>query len=458
MINKYKSQNVISNIIIYFFSLPRTQKRFSRLRKILSKIKEKNIIFLYISGIVIYIISLTHLSGLGMTCFFWEGVYCYYAIGILILISSFLISISIYIIICKKYKKYHLIIISIIYAFLFVIDHNAEIVRHGLFNFISFMLITFILFLFILIFRLLIKLIRKRNYFIFLILSTPFPSLFILLKLYKVSHFSCDHWPQGLNKSFVDNLNKDYPCDIIIPQPHSCYISELGHFFDFVKKYSPNCQDAKLIQSEKKKFLKDLEKLKYFNFSKKTDFGYPLTNNEQYNPNLFGCIVFPGNISFEDYIKDNIILLDLYHKNKSLYYNNISKPEIEVHLNNEGGQIIVKIQKNETLINERAKATNSSKILYKNVLVIFLDTLSRVHFFRKFPKTVSFLNQFSKYEENYSKKNMTIFQYFKYHSIGTNTDPNIKAAYYGAKRNGKGTHFVNYHDSCKNFLLNPQFI
>ena len=53
---------------------------------------------------------------------------------------------------------------------------------------------------------------------------------------------------------------------------------------------------------------------------------------------------------------------------------------------------------------------------------------------------------------------MTIFQYFKYHSIGTNTDPNIKAAYYGAKRNGKGTHFVNYHDSCKNSLLNPQFI
>jgi hypothetical protein len=261
--------------------------------------------------------------------------------------------------------------------------------------------------------------------------------------LYKLSHFSCDNWAQGLNKSFVDNLNKDYPCDIIIPQPHSCYISELGHFFDFVEKYSPNCQDAKLIQIEKKKFLKDLEKIKYFNISKKTDFGYPLTNNDQYNPNFFGCMAYPGNISFEDYIKENIILLDLYNKNKSLYYNNISKPEIEVHVKNEGGQIIFKIQKNDTLINERAKALNNNKILYKNVLVIFFDTLSRVHFFRKFPKTVSFLNQFSRYEENYLKKNMTIFQYFQYHSIATYTDPNIKAAYYGAKIDGKGTHFVN---------------
>jgi hypothetical protein len=445
MINKLKSRNVINNLIIYFFLLPRTEKRFSRLINILSKIKENYIIFLYISGIIIYCISLTHLSGLGMTCFFWEGIYCYYAIGILILISSFIISITIYIIIYKKYKKYHLIIISIFYSFLFIIDHNDGIVKHGLFNFISFMFITFILFIFILLLWLLINLIRKRKFFSFFILSTPFPSLFILLKLYKLSHFSCDNWAQGLNKSFVDNLNKDYPCDIIIPQPHSCYISELGHFFDFVEKYSPNCQDAKLIQIEKKKFLKDLEKIKYFNVSKKTDFGYPLTNNDQYNPNFFGCMVYPGNISFEDYIKENIILLDLYNKNKSLYYNNISKPEIEVHVKNEGGQIIFKIQKNDTLINERAKALNSSKILYKNVLVIFFDTLSRVHFFRKFPKTVSFLNQFSKYEENYLKKNMTIFQYFKYHSIGTYTDPNIKAAYYGAKIDGKGTHFVNYY-------------
>ena len=400
---------------------------------------------LYVTGAIIYSISLTHLSGVEMTCFYLDGNNCYYAIGTLILISSLIMSIVIYIIIYKKYKKYHLIIISIIYTILFIIDHDSGLIKHGIFNIISFLIITFILFIFILFFRFLIILMRNRNYFIFLILSIVFPSLFISLKIYKLSHFSCDYWAQGLNDSYIDNLNKDYPCNIIIPHPHSCYISELGHFFDFVDKYSPNCQDAKLMQNEKKKILKDLENLKYFNISQKTDFGYPLTNNDQYNPNLFGCMISPGNINFEDYIKQNIILLDLYDKNKSLYYNNISQPEIEMHLNNEGGKIIIKIQKNETLINERKKVINHRKILYKNVLVIFFDTLSRVHFFRKFPKTISFLNQFSRYEENYYKKNMTVFQYFKYHSIRTYTEPNIKASYYGAKIDGKGTHFVNYY-------------
>lgn len=438
-------QNVINKLTINFFNLPLIEKRFSRLTNYITKIKEKLIILFYITGIIIYYISLTHLSGIGMTCFDLDGKYCYYAIGILILISSFIMSIAIYVIIFLKYKKYHLIIISIIYGLLFVIDHNAGLIKHGLFNFILFVITTSILFLFILFFRFLINLIRNRNYFQFIILIIPFPSLFILYKLYKINYFSCEHWDQGLNSSFIDNHIEDYPCDIKIPSPHSCYISEFGHFFDFVEKYSPNCQDSKLIQVEKNKFLKHIENLKYFNISKKTDFGYPLTNNDQYNPNIFGCMVYPGNISFEDYIKENIILLDLYEKNKSFYYNNISKPEIKVHLSDQGAQIIFEIQKNETLIKEREKAINNSKILYKNVLVIFFDTLSRVHFFRKFPKTVRFLNQFSKYEENYSKKNMTIFQYFKYHSIRTYTDPNIKAAYYGAKIDGKGTHFANYY-------------
>lgn len=55
-----------------------------------------------------------------------------------------------------------------------------------------------------------------------------------------------------------------------------------------------------------------------------------------------------------------------------------------------------------------------------------------------------FLNQFSKYEKNFLKKKMTIFQYFKYNSIRPYTDPNLKVAYYGSKIDGKGTYFANF--------------
>ena len=445
MIYKLKLINVLNKIKNNIVHLSQIKNGFSQLVKRISYIKEKKIIILYISGVIFYCISLTHLSGIGMRCFFWEGEKCYYALGILISISSFLTSLAIYIIFFKKYKSLHFLNICIIYTFLYLIDHNAEIVKHGLFNFILFIITTFTILLFICYCHLLFYLIKKRKYFIFFIFSIPFPALFILLKIYKLTHFSCNNWGKGLNNTFIDNLSKNYPCNIILPKPHSCYLSEIGHFFNFVDRYTPTCSDSKLIQFEKEKFLKDLEKLKYLNISNKMDFGYPLTNNEKYNPNKFGCIFSSGNISFEEFINENIILLDLYNKNKSLYYENTSKPEIEVHLNKEDGKILINISRNETLVKEREKSINKNKIIYKNVLVMFFDTLSRSHFFRKFPKTSNFLNQFSKYEENYSKKNMTIFQYFKYHSLRTYTDPNVKAAYYGSKIYGKGVHFVNYY-------------
>ena len=54
------------------------------------------------------------------------------------------------------------------------------------------------------------------------------------------------------------------------------------------------------------------------------------------------------------------------------------------------------------------------------------------------PKTIKFLNNFSKYETNPLKKNMTTFQFLKYNSLNIYTDPNLKAAYYGGTLNGNG--------------------
>ena len=48
--------------------------------------------------------------------------------------------------------------------------------------------------------------------------------------------------------------------------------------------------------------------------------------------------------------------------------------------------------------------------MFKNVIVMFMDTLSRAHFFRKISKTISFLNKFSRYETNKKKiYNFSIF-------------------------------------------------
>ena len=138
--------------------------------------------------------------------------------------------------------------------------------------------------------------------------------------------------------------------------------------------------------------------------------------------------------------------MDLYNINKTKYYPDVSRPEIEVKFENEKGKLIINVHKNNTLIKERENyiLNNKKNIIHKNILVLFLDTVSRAHFFRKLPKTITFLNEFSKYEKNPIKKKMNVFQYYKYHSLNTYTDPNLIAAYYGATLNGNGTHFADY--------------
>lgn len=115
--------------------------------------------------------------------------------------------------------------------------------------------------------------------------------------------------------------------------------------------------------------------------------------------------------NFFDTVNENVILMDLYNKNKSKYYPDEPHPEVEVIFEGEKGKIIINIKRNETLIKERNNI-NKNNQLYKNVLIIFLDTVSRAHFIRKMPKTITFLNNFTKYEANPLKKydNFSIFK------------------------------------------------
>jgi hypothetical protein len=287
----------------------------------------------------------------------------------------------------------------------------------------------------------------RKIYFVILFFF-PFSPIFFFFNIYKLHHFSCKNWDKGLNGSYIDNGSKEYPCLINIPKDNSCYLSEFGKYFDYSSKYRPTCLDNGLLKSQKEYFLKSLKKyhIKYFNISNKKFFGFPNTNNDKFNIREFGTILSKDKKSLEEELHKNIILMDLYFKNKTKYYPNETKPEIYVQFKKGRGKIKIKVHKNITLIKEKEIIINhhKNKLIFKNVIVMFFDTISRAHFYRKFPKVTSFFNNFSRYETNYSRKKMTIFEFFKYNSINTYTDPNLKAAYFGAKINGNGTYFANY--------------
>ena len=403
------------------------------------------IIVLYILSSITYIFSLKKVSGTNLECFSKYGLNCYFFLGKLLFLSAFLTDISIYLIIFKNYSKIHLLIIFLIYCILFLIDHNSGIIYHGFYNIITFLFfLIFISFIFYYL-QYLLFLHKQKKHFLLFKLIIPFFFLYITMAISKIKFFSCKNWSKGFNGTIIDNVSKDFPCQINIPKPHSCYLKEISHYLDFTAKYQPNCSDDKVLKIEQQILFKNFRLLKFSNESKLNHFGLPITNQKN-NGDIFGTILTnKGKKNFFNYINENIILMDLYNKNKSKYYPNINRPEIEVFFKNETGKIIINVKKKKDLIKKREKITNNNKfILYKNILIFFFDTLSRAHFHRKFHKTGHFLSQFSAYETNFTKKNLTIFEYFKYHSLITHTDPNIKAAYYGTKINKKGIHFANY--------------
>ena len=346
------------------------------------KIMNLKIMLLYLSGFYIYLYSLTPIIGVRMSCFIWKGVKCYYSLAILIFISSIFISISIFLIINLKYSKFHLLFIIIIPIFLFLLDHDDGLQKHGFFNFILFTLLTLLIYCLLSFLKFLYYL-YKKNIILLILIFFFLLIFFISLKIYKSYNFICDDWKKGLNNTFIDNESKDYPCSIRIPKNHSCYLFEFGSYFDLTSKYRNTCLDNNILKKEKKLFLNNFKKLKFWKISEKNHFGFPLTNT--IDPYDYGTILYKGKKNFQSFIYDNAILMDLYNKNKVKYYPNRPRPEIEVKFENEKGKLIINVHKNITLIKEKKKfmMRNKKYIMYKNVLVMFLDTVSRAHFFRK---------------------------------------------------------------------------
>ena len=405
----------------------------------------------YIIGYLYYYWSLTKINPNRIKCIKGVDFKCFYIIAEFVLISSFIINIIIYIILFFKLNKFHLFNILIIFIYFYFIDHDSGLVKHGIYNFLGFITSSFFLFIIFSYTKCLHffskKLKYKTIYFAF-IFFLNFSPIFFFLNSHKLNRFSCNNWAKGLNETYIDNTSKDYPCLINIPKNNSCYLDEIGKYFDFSSKFRPICQDNELLESQSKYFLNSIKNynIKYYNISNKNYFGFPLTNNDKFNIQEFGTILSKNKKNLEEELHKNIILMDLYIKNRTKYYPNETKPEVSVKFIKGRGKIKIKVQKNKTLIKEREKRIDhyNNKLMFKNVIIIFLDTISRAHFFRKFPKTISFLNKFSRYETNLKRKKFTIFQFFKYNSIYFYTYPNLRAAYYGTKSKGNGTYFAKY--------------
>ena len=340
-------------------------------------------------------------------------------------------AIEIFLIIHKIIYAYHAIYVILFYFFIYQYDHGSKLDYHGLYNFGLSLILIVIFSIFLSIISLIIFLKRKKNKIFWAIFI--FISGYLLIKffIYSLSfRNSCRDWDKGLNGTLINNSPKEYNCNLIYPK--KCLIYNLNDLFDVSFYMHKKCSEKSKQESEHNNFVKYLKIDKQLlSLSNLTHFGMPITVN---NPNF--TIKQPKKyFNVHNFVYSNTILMDLYNANKTKYYNNALQPEVEIFYNKKTKIRNAKINliKNETLSKVRNELANNPQrrnfSLYNNILIIYIDCVSRQHFLRKMKKTSSFIEKFMKYDNNLG---FNSYQFMKYQTFAHWTTPNVFPMFYSS--------------------------
>jgi hypothetical protein len=241
-----------------------------------------------------------------------------------------------------------------------------------------------------------------------------------------INPINCDDWAKGLNNTFIDNNIKKHGCQIHFPK--KCPYKIGKYFQDITKIRKIKCENGN-INARKKILLSS----KSSNINKNTKrFGLPFTNKDPI------CLIdFKDGILIKKYFLNNIIDMDNYTQ-----INNKTKeelPEIIIDFSKKLiGEMIINLNYNKTLSEERKKLENKILPYSNNILILYFDSVSRAYSIRQLKRTLKFFEQFISYKGGYNEKfpneNFHSFQFFKYHAFKEHTRGNFPRIFYGNKR------------------------
>jgi len=307
-------------------------------------------------------------------------------------------------------SKYYLIVIFAFFAEFIITDRGSTFSNHGILNILGFFVILSFGEIIILIVVLFYKLYRCKNripFFFSVIIFSIFTGIFIFKNK---DNFFCKDWDKGLNNTYIENNSSKYPCKMKIPKS-KCLINIVRPFLDASKFAGIKCEKR---QEKEKYLLKNF--LNYTNNTHIKRIGYPITIGK--NPEIVGKPAMYSDTLLE-FVKNNLINMD--DKEQLNKLEDYQKPEVIVDFNKDPyGQIQIKINYNESLAKERKL---NQKNETKNVLFLYMDNLSRNHFYRQYPKTCKFLEKFLSYEgfspsnKNNSNEKYHGFEFLKYYKF-----------------------------------------
>ena len=193
-----------------------------------------------------------------------------------------------------------------------------------------------------------------------------------------------ENWTLGLHNIRIESYETKDSC--YIKKPKKCYIELLSKDYTNFDSCEGRANDKKVLIEYRRNTIP----LTYSNIA------YPDTTNFTLSESVVGAFYYRvlARLSNAEVIKN---------------------PEVVVNFNKKNiGNVIINITPKEDLIKERTLLYEKyPNVKYKNVIMIYLDRLSRRYFLRKLTKTSKLLEYYL-YNNKDKKEKMSSFQFFKY--------------------------------------------
>ena len=354
-------------------------------------------------------------------------------------ISCFISSVLFMSIIFNIISRIHVFHFVPIFIYLYKISHGYSFEDHGLYNFIAFFIVFILINLAGIIIKILVTL------FIIKIESNKvkkFSSIIILAFLFfnTFDPMNCSDWGKGLNNTFIEDDLIKYKCKIKFPK--KCPYKIFKYFQDFTKLSRINCS---IPYKNNKKVILKKSKSRYINKRTKR-IGFPLTNK-----------IKEGKLDFKDDILRFFVLKNLFDIDKKGQENR--NPELILDFSKDNfGEYIIDVKYNESLSKERKKLEKKVSPYSENIMIIFIDSVSRGNSVRQLKKTLEFFEKFMSYKggynKNYPKEKYHSFQFFKYHAFKNHTSGNFPRIFYGRDRNSKKLVLLTKYFKENGFITN----
>ncbi|KAL4463270.1 hypothetical protein ABPG74_007271 [Tetrahymena malaccensis] len=228
---------------------------------------------------------------------------------------------------------------------------------------------------------------------------------------------SCDYWNQGINGQIEE---QEGMCSVTVPD--YCWYKITHHWQDFSLLFDgcdtePATQDTKEVID--KFFSPSVGDRRYIGFTNLNQHSELDRTDERMQQTVF---------------------------NSAKGYDSVLEAQIDKHdviFDRKEQKYLINIQFNDTLSKERKKITEQlkEKPITKNVLLIFIDAVSRQSMHLKMPETVKWFEQNAQ-QHSYEKTNQTkqaesnksqSFEFYRFNSLKPFTFDNLQTFFYGKR-------------------------